>query len=824
MDRQADYQAILKKMSLAEKCVLLAGKNVWQTQDYPHHGIPALWLSDGPHGLRKQVGSADNLGLNPSQPATCFPTAATVANSWDTELAGEVGRALGQEAAAQKVGVVLGPGLNLKRSPLCGRNFEYFSEDPLLAGKLAAAYIRGIQASGVAACPKHFAANSQELRRMASDSVLDERTLRELYLTNFEIAVTEGQPKTIMSSYNQINGTYANEDPWLLQRVLRDEWGFTGAVVTDWGACNDRAAGVRAGSALEMPAPGLHAARELLDAVERGELAEADLDARVAELLGVILPVNKALEQAPAACDAEAHHALARRAAAESVVLLKNEGDLLPLAAGTRVAVIGEFAFAPRYQGAGSSQVNPTRLDTTLDGLAGTGWQVVGTARGFARGGQPDPALQAEAVELAKQADVALLWLGLDELSESEGLDRSHMKLPVNQLALLDAVSAVCGRVAVVLSAGSPVETEWTGKAAALVYGCLAGQAGAGAVLDVLCGRVNPSGKLAETFPARLEDTPTAHSYPAAQRRAEYREGLYVGYRYYQTAGVPVAYPFGFGLSYTSFAYADLTADAAQACFTLTNTGPRDGAEVVQLYVAKPDARVFRPSRELKAFAKVFLRAGESRRVTLPLDGKAFRYWNPQTHAWEVEGGTYQLLVGASSADVRLTAAVTVPGTGAPDPYAGREALLAPYHSGQVQQVPDEAFAALLGRPLPAGEDPAAPLTPTDPVSALYRARSAPFRWLHGAFLRRLRKAEQEGRYDLDTLFAYNMPFRAITGFTGGAVTTGMVDAFLQAANGQFWRGMGRFVRGFFANLRANRALQARLAADAARAAGGAQE
>ena len=592
-----EYQALVKAMSLAEKCVLLSGKNVWQTQEYPHHGIPALWLSDGPHGLRKQVGSADNLGLNPSQQATCFPTAAAMANSWDTALGEEIGLALGQEAAAQGVGVLLGPGLNIKRSPRCGRNFEYFSEDPYLAGKMAAAYIRGIQANGVAACPKHFAVNSQELRRMASDSVLDERTLRELYLTGFEIAVTEGTPRTIMSSYNQVNGTYANENPHLLQRILRGEWGFDGAVVTDWGASNDHVAGVKAGSNLEMPAPGDHSARQLLDAVARGELDEADIDARVEELLRVILPACAAVEAAPTPLDIEAHHALARRAAAESIALLKNENDLLPLAAGTRVAVIGDFAFTPRYQGAGSSAVNPTRLDSTVEHLAETGWQLVGTAHGFDRSGKPDEALLAQTEELAKRADVALVYLGLDELSESEGMDRPTMRLPANQLQLLDTVCGACDKVVVVLSAGSPVELPFVDRVDALVYGCLGGQAGAAAMLDVLTGAVNPSGKLAETLPLQLADTPTATTYPAPQRSAEYREGLYVGYRYYHTAGVPVAYPFGHGLSYTAFAYTDLTVTETEATVTLTNTGSRPGAEVVQLYVAKPSSQVFRPAR-----------------------------------------------------------------------------------------------------------------------------------------------------------------------------------------------------------------------------------
>lgn len=652
---------------------------------------------------------------------------------------------------------------------------------------------------------------------MASNSVLDERTLREIYLTGFEIAVTEGRPRTIMSSYNQVNGTYANENAHLLQQILRQAWGFDGAVVTDWGASNDHAAGVKAGSNLEMPAPGDHSARQLLDAVARGELDEAVIDARAEELLRVILPASAAVEAAPKTFDVDAHHALARRAAAESIVLLKNEKNILPLAAGTRVAVFGDFAFTPRYQGAGSSAVNPTRLDKAVDGLADTGWQLVGTARGFDRGGKPDEALLAQAEELAKRAEVAVVYLGLDELSESEGVDRPTMQLPQNQLQLLDTVCGGCGRVVVVLSAGSPVELSFADRVDALVYGCLGGQAGAGAMLDVLTGKVNPSGKLAETLPLQLADTPTAHSYPASQRNAEYREGLFVGYRYYSTAGVPVAYPFGYGLSYTTFAYTDLAVTESEASVTLTNTGSLPGAEVVQLYVAKPASQVFRPARELKAFAKFTLQPGESRRITLPLDERAFRYWNVQTDRWEIEGGTYCIHVGGSSADTPLTAELTVAGTGAGNPYTGQESLLQPYYTGQVQQMPDQSFEALLGHKLPIGQWSGAPLTASDPLSALQRAKSAPFRWLHGLFVYLLNKAEREGRYDLTILFAYNMPFRAIAGFTGGAISGAMMEQLLVAANGKFWRGMAGFVRGWFANRKANRALRLQLQQDAAR-------
>ena len=693
---------VIAKLNLEQKCALLSGDTVFTTRAYQKAGVPAITLSDGPNGVRKQAGAADHLGLNPSVPATCFPTAATVACSWDPALGEQIGRAMGEEAAAQEVAVLLGPGLNTKRSPLCGRNFEYFSEDPYLSGKMAASYVRGIQSNGISACPKHFAVNSQELRRMASDSVVDERTLRELYLTGFEIVVKEAKPKTIMSSYNLINGTYANENRHLLMDILRGEWGFDGAVVTDWGGSNDHALGVQNGSTLEMPAPGGDAVRELMQAVQSGKITEADVDARLDELLTLVFDTHAAVQSHSRTFDADAHHALARRAAAESIVLLKNENDLLPLAEGAKVAVIGDFAQTPRYQGAGSSAVNSIKVDTFLECLKESGLISVGFAPGFDRQGKPDAAKQAEAVALAQKAEVVLLCLGLDEIKESEGLDRGDMRLADNQIELLKAVQQANPNTVVVLSAGASLETPWLKHCRTLVYGALGGQAGAGAMLDVLTGKVNPSGKLAETWVNAYADTPAKDNFAGPGRMVQYREGLYVGYRYYQTAGVPVAFPFGYGLSYTSFAYSNLQAASNGVTLTVTNTGKRAGAEIVQLYVAKPGAEVFRPAQELKGFAKVQLQPGESKTVTIPLDDKAFRYWNTRTDSWEVEGGSYELRVGASSADIRLTAVVEVAGTGAPNPYAGKH--LPHYTSGKVQSVPDDEWATLLGRPVQQGK------------------------------------------------------------------------------------------------------------------------
>ena len=790
------HEDIIKQMSLEEKCFLLSGKDFWQTRSVERLGIRNMVLSDGPHGVRRQAGSGDQLGLNPSLPATCFPTAATVANSWDPALGEEIGTYLGAEAASQGVGVLLGPGLNIKRSPLCGRNFEYFSEDPYLAGKMAAGYIRGIQKNGVAACPKHFACNSQELRRMASDSVVDERTLREIYLTGFEIAVKEGKAKSLMSSYNRVNGVYANENYHLLQEILRDEWGFDGFVVSDWGGSNEHIEGVRAGSHLEMPTTGGDSDLELVQAVRDGKISEEIIDRRVDEILDVILPVTAAvapLEGKP--FDVDAHHKMAERAAGESIVLLKNEGNILPLSKGAKVAVIGEFARKARYQGAGSSVVNATKVDNAMDIIGNFDLDVAGFEPGYPRSGKGDPAMQQKAAELAKQADTVLLYIGLDEISESEGLDRPHMKLPQSQVDLLEAVAAVNPNVVAVLSAGSAVEMPWLDKCKAVIHGYLCGQAGAGAMLKALLGEINPSGKLAESYPLKYEDVSSAPYFPSKQRTAEYREGLYVGYRYYETANIPVLFPFGFGLSYTTFAYSDLTVTGKEASFTLTNTGKMDGAEIAQLYVGKADARVFRPVRELKGFAKVFLKAGESRTVTIPLDDKAFRYFNVKTNRFEAEGGEYQVMIGASAADIKLTGSVTAAGTGAPDPYDAEE--LADYCGGSIKAVSGRQFEALLGRPIPDGSW-SGTLTMNDALCQMYYAKSGLARFVYRRLTGMIDKSLEKGKPNLNLMFNYNMPFRGIAKMTGGICTMEMAEGILIIVNGHFFKGLGQIIGGFF--------------------------
>ena len=799
-------ELLLKELTLEEKCALLSGAETFKTRGMPQHGIPQIWLSDGPHGLRKQAGESDHLGLNPSVPATCFPTASAVANSWDTALGEEIGAALGEEAAAQEVSVLLGPGLNMKRNPLCGRSFEYFSEDPYLAGKLAAGYIRGIQSKGVAACPKHFAVNSQETRRMASDSLVDERTLREIYLTGFEIAVKEGHPRSIMSSYNLVNGTYANENKHLLMEILRDEWGFDGAVITDWGGSNDHALGVKNGSTLEMPAPGGDSVRELLAAVESGKISESDIDARLSELLPLVFDTKAALDAAPRAFDAAAHHALARRAAAESLVLLKNEGALLPLAAGTKVAVIGDFAKNPRYQGAGSSMVNSTQVDVLLDKLIDSELNVIGYQQGFDRHGKPDAALQKSACELAAQANAVILCMGLDEIAESEGLDRSNLRLAQNQVDLLQAVAAVNPKIVVVLYSGSVVETPWLDNCQALLYAALGGQAGAGAVADALIGKVNPCGKLAETWPLTYADVPSAADFATRRKTVAYREGLYIGYRYFTTAEKAVRFPFGYGMSYTTFAYSDMAADEQGVSLTVTNTGSVAGTEIVQLYVAKKNSELFRPARELKGFARVTLAPGEKQRITLTLDDKAFRFWNVKANRWEVEGGEYELLVGASVEDIRLCEKITVHGTATVHPYEDKG--LDCYYTGDVLHVSDADFEKLLGHPLPKGK------TKIDrnlTLGELNHARS-PLGWLIWAVLTALLNASyKRGKPDLNILFQYNMPLRALAKMTNGAISMGMVDGIVMELQGFWIIGLVRVIYEALKNIVLNAQMEKRL-------------
>jgi beta-glucosidase len=673
--------SLLAELTLEEKASLCLGSDFWHTAPVERLGIPAIMVSDGPHGLRKQPGEADHVGISGSVPATCFPTACALASSWDPELVGRVGEALGREARAQGVAVVLGPGINIKRSPLCGRNFEYFSEDPLLSGVLGAAMIDGIQRQGVGTSLKHYAANNQETDRLRMSAEVDERTLRELYLAGFERAVTEARPWTVMCSYNKVNGTYASEHAWLLTTVLRGEWGFDGLVVSDWGAVHDRVAALAAGLDLEMPPNRGVSDAAIVTAVRGGQLDEHVLDAAVARVLGLVDRAT-ANPEPPPVLDADAHHALARSAAAECAVLLKNQDRLLPLrpAAGDTIAVIGEFARTPRYQGAGSSQVNPTRVDAALDELR-TGMPD-GVEVAFAAGygldtTDHDEELAAEAVALSRRAEVVVAFLALPAAEESEGFDRTHMDLPANQSALLARLADANPNLAVVLANGSAVRlSDWDQHAKAVLECWLSGQAAASAAADLLVGTANPSGRLAETLPLRLEDTPSYLNFPGEAGHVRYGEGIFVGYRGYDTLDRPVSYPFGHGLSYTSFGYADLTANLSgrqhdgdlvvEVACRVTNTGDRRGKEVVQLYVGDLEASVARPVRELKAFAKVDLDPGETTVVEFTLTARDLSYWSTRLNDWALEAGEFELAVGASSRDLRLTTTLDVAATPPP--------------------------------------------------------------------------------------------------------------------------------------------------------------
>lgn len=868
------YKDIIDKLTLEEKVALTSGKDFWQTVgvDREEVKIPQIFLSDGPHGIRKQAAAADHLGLNPSIPSTCFPTAATMANSWNDELGEEMGKMLGEEAVDEKVNVLLGPGTNLKRNPRCGRNFEYFSEDPLLAGKMAAAYVRGIQSNGISACVKHFALNNQEERRMVVDTITDERTMRELYLTAFEIAVKEGNPRAIMSSYNMVNGTHVNENLHLMRDILRDEWKFKNVVVTDWAGSNDRVQGLIASNELEMPSclysnqdlykaltegydipEGLDPSRagdqydRIMSAIKDGKLDESYLDEALDRLLDLVFTTEKAFEGR--AADAplrvkrvDEHHEMAKKCARECIVLLRNEDKTLPLAKGTSVAVIGDFAKVPRYQGAGSSVVNPTKLDSPLACLGFTvkkyekdllpnakdeilapgenpyGLNVVGYEPGFDRYGKKNGGLIDKAVNLAKKADVALVYLGLDEVTEAEGLDRKDISIPRPQLDLVDALSALGKKIVIVLSCGSAVELPFAEKVDAIVHSYLGGQAIADAVLEVVTGVVNPSGKLAESYPMEYKDVSSASHFPGKQRSVEYREGLYVGYRYYETAKVPVRYPFGFGLSYTTFEYSELTVDEKGATFKITNTGDRDGAEIAQLYVGLNGAKVFRPSKELKGFKKVFIKAGESVTVSIPFGDMTFRYFNVETNKWEVEGGEYDIMIGASVADIRLKEKLKVDGTTDVNPYNAAE--LPSYYSGAAENVGTDEFKKLLGSDkfdaaIEKGEKPPVNTYPLpDPGYVFYKKKRMVIhynctvadlrysrRWFGRVFSGGVRMARSflwgVGNRTMSNTMemgVVHQPIRGMAKFAG--MNRAQMDGLILMCNGHFFKGLRQLSSG----------------------------
>ena len=792
------HQDLIDQLTLKEKARLVSGKDFWQTVNVDRLNIPSAFLSDGPHGVRKQAAAADHLGLNASIPATCFPTAATMANSWDPELGEGLGQRLGQEAAVQKVNVLLGPGLNIKRNPLCGRDFEYFSEDPYLAGKMAAGYVRGIQSNGISACVKHFACNNQEENRMTLDSVVDERTFREIYLTAFEIAIKEGKSKSIMSSYNLINGTYANENEHLLVDILRKEWGFKGLVVTDWGGNNDGVASLKCGNQLEMPGTP-DRAEYILKAIEDGSLKESVLDDNVDTLLDVIFDtMENGVNKAPEKFDVEDHHLFALKCAEESAVLLKNNG-ILPLNNETKVSFIGDFLYLPRYQGAGSSIVNPTKLDKTSDLLKDYGFNLVGCSRGFNRYGKKSKKLHDEAIKLAEQSDVVVLYLGLDEVTEAEGLDRSDMRLKDNQLELVKNIKKLNKKIVVVLSCGSAVEMPFIGDVDAILHCYLNGQGGALATLNILSGKVNPSGKLSETLPVKYEDVASSDNFPSHKRTIEYREAYGVGYRYFEKAEVKPAFPFGFGLSYTTFEYKNLKVDEKGVSFEITNTGKVDGKEISQLYVGLQGSGIIRPVKELKGFDKVFLKAGETKKVSIPFDDKTFRYFNVKTNKWEIEKGTYDIYVSASSNDIRLTATIFQKGTEAELPYDIK--ALPNYALGNLRNLPDQEFELLLGHPIPSGE---LPFYKKNRMVVDYNTTMRELRYskrwvgrLVGKaipwFTRVLIKFGNRELANTLIMGVVHQPMRGMSRFSGGGLRMSQLDGLIMMFNGHFWKGLHHF-------------------------------
>ena len=711
------HKDIVEKMSLKQKADFVSGYDYWHLEEAEELGLPKIMITDGPHGLRKQNPNGKGVGLGNSYPATCMPPAATSACSWDEELLREEGEALAEECLQEKVSVILGPGTNIKRSPVCGRNFEYFSEDPLLAGKMSAGLINGCQSKGIGTSLKHFACNSQEAFRMIINEVIDERTMREIYFPAFEIAVKEAQPWTIMNSYNRINGVYASQNDWLQNKVARDEWGFEGLFVTDWGASVDRVPGLEAGTDLEMPSSGTLNSERIIAAVENGVLDEAVLDEGVDNVVDLIIKSKPALEK-DFKYDVEAHHAVARKVAEGSMVLLKNDDNILPLKSNAKIAVIGEMAKAPRYQGAGSSVINPTKLDNAYDSLIELGSDVT-YAQGYYKAPptkkdknrKSESELTAEAVKAAKAADVALVFIGLTEEFEAEGYDRDNIDMPAAHNALVSEVVKANPNTVVVLAGGSVVNMPWIEDVKALLNMGLSGQAGGSAAANILMGKVNPSGKTAETYPLSFDENPVYGNYPGSPVISEHKESIYIGYRYYDTAKKNVLFTFGFGLSYTTFEYSDIKLSESEikdnetvtVSFKIKNTGDMDGAEIAQVYVADKESTIFRPEKELRAFTKVFIKAGEEKEVSVTLGKRAFAYYNTNIGDWHVETGEFAVLVGSSSRDIRLEAAVNVISTVEAEIPDYKKSAPA-YYTADIAGMNGGQWAAVYGQQLPSAE------------------------------------------------------------------------------------------------------------------------
>ncbi|MFW7415535.1 glycoside hydrolase family 3 C-terminal domain-containing protein [Demequina sp. SO4-18] len=776
---------IVAALPRADKLRLVSGADFWNTEAAEGHGVSPFMLTDGPHGLRKQNGAGDHAGLHDSVPATCFPTASALGSTWDVPLLEEVGAALGRESRTEEVGVLLGPGLNIKRHPAGGRNFEYLSEDPLLSGRMAAALVRGIQSEGVGACLKHFAANNQESDRMRIDTIVDERTLREIYLTGFEIAVREAEPWTVMCAYNLINGEHAGESRRLLTEVLRDEWGFDGLVMTDWIATHDRPAGIRAGLDLEMPSStGAWDARTVA-ALRAGDLTEAELDVACGRVVTLALKVAaERASRVPADRVAmhDDHHALARRVAAAAATLLSNDGTL-PLAPRGRIALIGAFAESPRHQGGGSSLVNATRMDTalaTMRARLGTDGEVVYAPGYDAATGEATDEQIAKALEAAEGADAVVLMVGLPTSFESEGYDRTHLDLPASHERLIQAITAQHDRVAVALSHGAPVHMPWADAPQAIVTGHLGGQAAGGALVDVLFGDAEPGGRLAESYPVHVRDVPSDRNFAHAPTQVQYREGLYVGYRFHDTFGVPALFPFGHGLSYTTYEIgeAKVTGRGTSRTVTVpvTNTGDRAGSTVVQVYVHDPVSSVLRPEQELKGFAKVHLRPGESADAVVALDARSFAVYDVDSAAWKVEAGEFEVRIGLSSTRIVATKSVRL--------TSGD--VVAPSPAPASAVATDAEFAAMLGRPIPAPRR----LFPFHYDSTIGDLKTTwmgrRFAGALGGVMAKAMPTDQDMPDEVRetmTSFIVNMPLRALAMMSEGRLSFASLDRLIRILN-----------------------------------------
>ena len=775
----------IKKMTLEDKVKLCSGNSFWSTETMEQYGIREIIMNDGPHGLRKQgTDEGDHLGINKSEPATCFPTASASASTWNIELMERMGEAIGEEALELKTDIVLGPGVNMKRNPLCGRNFEYFSEDPYLAGKLGAAWVKGVQRKGPGTSVKHFAANNQENERLLSDSLVDERTLREIYLRAFEIVVNESNPTTVMCSYNKVNGAYLSENMEITKHILRDEWGYNGVVVTDWGAMNDRIGAFKAGVELEMPYSGKLFDREVIEAVHRGELSETEIDACVERLLTLI--EGQITKRKDYHFDREAHHKLACHIAQEGAVLLKNEDNLLPIKKDKKIALLGAMADQIRYQGSGSSHINPTKLTSILEAMKSDGYPYVYEPGYEIWEEQKDIALlQDKAIEAAKAAELVVIVIGLTDAYESEGYDRTHMRIPESHVALLEKVSKVNQNIIVVLLGGSPVEMPWIDKAKAVLNMYLGGQAVGEACVNLLYGNANPSGKLAETYPLRYEDVTSSDTFGINPRQVEYAEGIYIGYRYYQKAKVPVRFPFGYGLSYTTFTYSDLMLkeDLSVSCII-------DGAEIVQLYVENRTGHKYRPIRELKAFCKVFLKAGEERKVTFRLREQDFAYYDVEHARWQCVKGEYEIQIGASYEDIRLTIGTQVLEGVEVEEVNKREEILS-WYQNPVGKPSITDFEQLYGKKIKSY---------TKPVKGEFTIMST-FHDMEGSFIVRqfmnimkmiFKKqcGEDIQEYQFMIAIVFHTPIRRLVQQSPGQLTVGMCQGLAHIANGHFWKGI----------------------------------